>query len=192
LTILEGFSKIAAAKERDPAIAGYLSKIDASAVTIRRQIEFTKTYQNLGVHTPDWFLIRETVAKVARQEIVCSGTCDDTEVFADPMLEKVFFNLFENALRHGGHVTEINVRCERTPDNLLIIVEDNGTGIPANEKEKIFEKGFGKNTGLGLFLAREILAITGITIQETGTPGKGAKFEILVPKGQFRSVQQKN
>jgi signal transduction histidine kinase len=89
-------------------------------------------------------------------------------------------------------VTEINVRCERTPDNLLVTVEDNGTGIPADEKEKIFEKGFGKNTGLGLFLAREILAITDITIKESGTPGKGAKFEIVVPKGKFRSIQQKN
>jgi signal transduction histidine kinase len=53
-------------------------------------------------------------------------------------------------------------------------------------KEKIFERGFGKNTGLGLFLAREILVITGITITENGTPGKGARFEITVPKGMWR------
>lgn len=52
--------------------------------------------------------------------------------------------------------------------------------------ERIFEQGFGKNTGLGLFLSREILAITGITITENGTPGKGARFEITVPKGAYR------
>ena len=52
----------------------------------------------------------------------------------------------------------------------------------------IFEKGFGKNTGLGLFLIKEILAITGMTIQETGVPGKGARFEITVPKGHYRIV----
>jgi sensor histidine kinase regulating citrate/malate metabolism len=38
----------------------------------------------------------------------------------------------------------------------------NGVGIQLDEKQKIFEKGYGQNTGFGLFLAREILAITGI------------------------------
>jgi signal transduction histidine kinase len=52
--------------------------------------------------------------------------------------------------------------------------------------ERIFERGYGKNTGLGLFLSREILAITGITITENGVPGKGARFEITVPKGAYR------
>jgi signal transduction histidine kinase len=47
-------------------------------------------------------------------------------------------------------------------------------------------RGFGKNTGLGLFLSREILAITGIMIAEMGEPGKGARFEITEPKGMFR------
>ena len=53
------------------------------------------------------------------------------------------------------------------------------------EKEKIFDRGFGKNTGLGLTLSREILGITGITIKETGEHGIGARFEITVPKGMF-------
>jgi len=44
----------------------------------------------------------------------------------------------------------------------------------------------GEVSGLGLFLSREILAITGITITETGKPGTGARFEILVPKGAWR------
>jgi signal transduction histidine kinase len=52
--------------------------------------------------------------------------------------------------------------------------------------ERIFEQGFGKNTGLGLFLSREILAITGLTITENSVPGKGARFEITVPKGAYR------
>ncbi len=47
-------------------------------------------------------------------------------------------------------------------DDLLTIVwEDNGVGIPVEEKEKIFERGFGKNTGLGMFLVREVLLLTG-------------------------------
>jgi len=48
-------------------------------------------------------------------------------------------------------------------------------------KERIFRKGVGKNTGLGLFLTREILDITGLSITETGNEGEGARFEIAIP-----------
>jgi signal transduction histidine kinase len=64
--------------------------------------------------------------------------------------------------------------------------EDDGVGVPDAEKKRIFERGFGKNTGLGLFLAREILDLTGISIRETGTFGSGARFEMIVPFGSFR------
>jgi signal transduction histidine kinase len=102
------------------------------------------------------------------------------------MLEKVFFNLIDNSIRHGERVTVIRIRCEEDPGGLSITVEDDGTGIPIDKKEKIFGKGYGKNTGFGLFLAREILAITGISIREAGKPGKGAVFVIAVPKGSYR------
>jgi signal transduction histidine kinase len=108
------------------------------------------------------------------------------EVFADPMLEKVFFNLLDNGIRHGGRVTDIRVSSHRDGGNLVIVWEDNGVGIAAEEKERIFAQGVGKNTGLGLFLVREILSLTGITIAETGVPGQGARFEIVVPPGSFR------
>ena len=64
--------------------------------------------------------------------------------------------------------------------------EDDGVGISDENKEKIFDRGFGKNTGLGLFLSREILSLTGITIHETGEPGKGVRFEIKLPNGAYR------
>jgi signal transduction histidine kinase len=83
-------------------------------------------------------------------------------------------------------VTAIAISCRPGSDTLTIVVSDNGVGVPADLKERIFDKGFGKHTGYGLFLAREILAITGITIRETGTPGRGAVFEIIVPKGTYR------
>jgi signal transduction histidine kinase len=102
------------------------------------------------------------------------------------MLERVMDNLLDNSLRHGERVTTIRVSTRREEENLIITYEDNGTGIPVQEKEKIFEHGYGKHTGLGLFLVREILSITGITIRETGIPGEGARFEIIVPKGAYR------
>ena len=67
----------------------------------------------------------------------------------------------------------------------------NGEGIPAAYKEKCFERGVGKNTGWGLFLVREILAVTRITIAETGEPGKGARFEMHIPADTFRREREK-
>ncbi|MBP9008000.1 MAG: ATP-binding protein, partial [Methanospirillum sp.] len=83
-------------------------------------------------------------------------------------------------------VTTISISTRKDGDRLVILVEDDGAGIADDEKERIFERGYGKNTGLGLFLAREILAITGISITETGMFGKGARFEIVVPEGRWR------
>jgi signal transduction histidine kinase len=51
---------------------------------------------------------------------------------------------------------------------------------------QIFGMGYGNHTGIGLFLAREILSITGLSIKEVGEEGKGARFEILVPEGKWR------
>ena len=69
---------------------------------------------------------------------------------------------------------------------LDVIIEDNGVGIPGEMKKEIFEPGMVRNRGFGLFLAKEILSITGMTIEENGVAGKGARFEIQVPLGSFR------
>jgi PAS domain S-box-containing protein len=187
LTALQGYVQIASTMKNDPIIADYLTRIGRVTETINRQIEFTRTYQELGIHAPVWSRIDDIVAKAGSGiPVRFSGTCRGVEVFGDTMLERVFFNLFDNAIRHGSTVTEITVRCEREPDGMIVIVEDDGVGVPLSDKEKIFVRGYGKHTGLGLFLAKEILAITGITIRETGIPGSGARFEILVPKKSVR------
>nr|WP_320162044.1 PAS domain S-box protein [uncultured Methanoregula sp.] len=186
LTSLLGYTQLAIMSKPEPAIVDFLTRIENAAQVIRRQIEFTRTYQELGEQAPAWQRIGDLVRDAALKNITITCTCGSFEIYADPMLEKVFFNLFDNAVRHGEHVTAITIRCETAADELTIFVEDNGVGIPLDEKPKLFRKGYGKNTGFGLFLAREILAITGISINETGTHGKGARFEIAVPKNAYR------
>jgi signal transduction histidine kinase len=107
-------------------------------------------------------------------------------IYADPMLERVFYNLCDNTIRYGETTTAIRIWHEQRGEDLFVIFEDNGKGIVPAQKERIFERGFGKNTGLGLFISREILAITGLEIRETGEYGKGARFEIRVPKGKYQ------
>jgi PAS domain S-box-containing protein len=190
LTVVLGYTQLAMLRKPDPVIAEFIGKIEAAAGVMQRQIEFTRNYQELGVQAPAWHNVCDVVMAVKPQGITLTCTCDACEVFADPMIGKVFFNLFDNAIRHGGRVSAITVQCGQVSGEMVITVEDNGVGIPLNEKQKIFEKGYGKNTGFGLFLVREILAITGIFIHETGAHGRGARFEIAVPKGAYRTVKK--
>jgi len=154
-------------------------------------IQFMKGYEEIGVAAPVWqeiCTLADTAAKQAPlgKIIVQNDLPAGAELFADPLVVKVFYNLMDNAVRYGGKITTIRFSVEEAGDDRLIVCEDDGDGVIAGEKEKIFERGFGKNTGLGLALSREILAITGITIRETGEPGKGARFEMVVPKGSYR------
>ena len=108
------------------------------------------------------------------------------EIYTDPLLSSVFGNLIDNALRHGGTVTRISFTLEQASPEYQIICQDDGAGIVQSEKIKIFRPGYGKNTGYGLFLIREILAISDITISEDGIPEKGARFVLHIPKKLIR------
>jgi len=92
-------------------------------------------------------------------------SCAGIQVYADPLIERALFNLANNAVVHSVTATEFRISCAPEGENLVIVVEDNGVGIPDGDKERIFERGVGKHTGLGLFMVREILGITGMTIQ---------------------------
>lgn len=170
----------------------FITKEKKAAETIRSQILFTRDYQNIGVHSPQWHNIAEMVslatASIDPSQVLITVDLPPVEIYADPLLEKVFFNLIDNSIRHGEHVTGITIRSEAEQDDLLILVEDNGIGVPDKEREKIFRWEYFKNTGFGLFLSREILAITNLSINETGIPGKGARFVIRVPRSGYRSA----
>ncbi len=165
---------------------------EKAAETINGQIEFTKEYEHPGMKEPRWqninTLFRHAALQFLMFDISLDMPTDEYEISADPLIEKVFYNLLDNALRHGGDLTRISLTYNETDAGLKIFVQDNGQGVTDEDKRRIFEQDFGRNTGLGLFLSREILSITGITIEETGTFGKGARFEITVPNGAYQSV----
>jgi PAS domain S-box-containing protein len=171
-------------------IRNILEKEASAAKAIQYQLAFLQKYQMLGMNPPRWrnlsevMLLAESHLDLGTIRIQKPDPCP--EVYADPLLENVFFDLFENAVLHGEHVSTIQVNLEENAEGLVITLMDDGIGIPDDRKEEIFLKGTGARGEVGLFLAREILGITGITIKETGTFGKGARFEMLVPRGMYR------
>ena len=187
ITVILGYLDIAETDHTDSDLSDYLLQMKMATKEIQSQIEFTRVYEELGSHEPQWIPLDAVMPySSVPASITLTADIRDICVFGDPMLEKVFFNLLDNSIRHGQRVTDIRVSARESEGNLMIVWEDNGIGIPAEEKEQIFERGFGKNTGLGMFLVREILSLTDITITESGIQGRGVRFGIIVPKGMYR------
>jgi PAS domain S-box-containing protein len=190
LQIIFGSLGLAREKNLDSKIKKYIEDAYLSSHNIERQIAFTRDYQEIGVHSPVWQDVSETIRHSVKTldigsiqlQIEISGIM----IFADPLLEKVFFNLIDNAKRYGNKITTIRFYGFKHAEKYSIICEDDGVGIPDEFKSKIFTHEYFTHTGFGLNLSREILDITGITIVETGDAGKGAKFEIQVPEKNFK------
>lgn len=191
LTGLNGYLELMKDECSDPEVIKYLAIQESIIQTITRQIRFTKDYQDIGIETPRWFDVKETlekaIANLPLHGITLTIETGNLSIFADPMLEKVFYNLVENSLRHAGKLTRIRCAAEISGDDARLIFEDDGEGVPERFKEAIFIRKHFKNTGFGLYLTREILGITGLSIKESGTTGNGARFEIIIPPDRFRT-----
>jgi DNA-binding response OmpR family regulator len=185
-----GYHGLALQDTKDPKFLNYLNRETDLFAKLTNQIEFTKLYDELGTTGAIWKPLSEINSiRFATSGDVTLNIAPEImqyEIFADPLIEKVFYNLFENSIRHGGSVTLITVSGEITDFGMRILVCDNGNGISAEDKPMIFRRGYGKNTGLGLFLTREILSITGIIIDAVSKEGEGACFELIVPPDHYR------
>jgi signal transduction histidine kinase len=190
MQVLTGFLALFKLREKDPELTTYLEKMSRAATNVQQQIAFTKDYQDIGSQTPIWVSIGRQTAEAFIQlhlkGVAWEERTGGVEILIDPLALKVPYNLIDNSMRHGEHVNRIKMSAEQAGDAMVIVYEDNGVGIAPEDKEQIFKKGHGKNTGLGLFLIREVLAITGTTIRECGHQGHGARFEIIVPPGGWR------
>jgi PAS domain S-box-containing protein len=172
-----------------PVMVRYLKTLRDLAGAIQRRVEQTRDYQDLGATPPEWHRVQDMIQGVASQ-IDTGGMSlrvwvERLDIYADNLLGRVFYNLLDNAARHGHKTSEIIVTYHVTSTGLDLYVEDNGSGIPEDRKQSIFEYGTA-NMGFGLYISREILGITGITIEEKGIFGEGASFVIHVPSDAYR------
>ena len=190
LTALHGYLELERRKVTDAKTMDHFEKMVQITRDLENQINFTKEYQDIGLLQPSWQDLNDVCGRARERvdhfqaEMVTE--LDGLEIYADPMLKKVFHNLMDNSMRHGQRVTTIRIGYRSSDGSIRIVYQDDGVGIAEEQKSRLFREGTSKNHGLGLFLAKEILKITDITIQETGQPGEGARFEMKVPLGKFR------
>jgi|GEM_PF-1681868 len=174
--------------------AEYLDTLETITERIEHNIIFTRDYQNLGTDAPVW-QNPETIIKAewstyhGTEPVRLEVATGNLEIFADRMLSKVIGNLIDNAFKHAGTITCLTFRTEERGSEMALICEDDGVGISPEKKDLLFQQVFNKKHGYGLYLISEILAITGMTITEEGTPSKGARFVILIPEGVWREKQ---
>jgi PAS domain S-box-containing protein len=171
----------------DVKIKKHLESVETAVDEIKKIFDFSKIYQQLGSEKLIQIDVGEKFDEATRSflsenDLFVMNDCKGIKVIADSLLKTFFYNLIENSLKHGQKVTSIGLRWVDLEQKLLLIYEDNGVGIPEDEKEKIFEEGFGKGTGMGLHLIKLMCNIYGWTIKEIGEYGKGVKFTITMPK----------
>jgi signal transduction histidine kinase len=190
LAVVLGRLELIKQRTEEHAIRKHLEESLTSAKAVQSIIEFTGEYQNIGVAGPVWVDVeesfREAVRDVDHDAVTVDSEARGLEVLADEMFTKVLANLVDNSLRHGVRVGNVRLDHEIRDEGLVLVYTDDGIGLTEEEKANLFRRGFGKHTGLGMYLSKEILLFTGLTISETGTPGKWVRFEIVVPKGKYR------
>jgi len=171
----------------DHTAVEYLGDIESAVDQMEKIFDFARTYEMLGVEELSYMNVEKSVDEAA---ILFSGMngiklvneSKGLTVMADSLLRQLFYNLIDDTLKHGEKVSQIRVYYEEGADQLKLVYEDDGIGIPEDEKEKIFKEGYGKGTGYGLYLITKICEAYGWTIRETGVPGKGAQFTMTIPK----------
>jgi len=171
-------------------VSDYLREMETAVRQIVKIFDFAKTYEMLGVEELAYIDVERTINEATSlfsdmKSAKVLNECHELTVLADSLLRQLFYNLMDNSLKYGKKITKIRIHYEKTGENnLRLIYEDDGVGIPDSEKPKLFKEGFssGGSTGYGLYLIKKMMEFYGWTIQETGITGKGAQFIITIPK----------
>ncbi len=191
VTALRGYIELGKESVSDTERRSFIEKESKILESIHTLIKHTKDYQQMGIDQSQWIPIENEIRMQASfisrmKNISLDIDLHGLECYTDPLVGRVFNNLIENAVKHGKTLTRISFHCRETPDGVILVCEDDGVGIPLEQKAHIFDRIVGGEGKFGLFFVREFLDMSGMTITETGEPGKGARFEITVPKGAYR------
>lgn len=133
------------AKQRltdNPVALGYLREIESAVEQVEKIFDFARTYEMVGAEELSYANVENYVNEAATLFSDLNGTkivneCDGLTVLADSLLRQLFYNLIHNSLRHGENVSQIKAHYkEVNKDQLMLVYEDDGVGIPGDEKEK--------------------------------------------------------
>ncbi|GEM_PF-3536096 len=190
ITALRGYVELSKGMVQDEKAQEYLSREEEMLKTIHEHIQHTKEYYEMGEQPQQWVDIPQTLRRVLslidKKGITVTSDIGELKLFCDPVIEKAFFHLFDHTLSRSHGATTVRITAKESPAGLLLVYEDNGSGVPDKEKQSIFVRDVAKTSGFGLYFIHDILELSGMAIQETGTPGVSSRFEITVPPASYQ------
>lgn len=172
-------------------------------------LDVSKLDAGVIVAQPRDFAIRPMLDRLAEEclpELLERGlklaiVCGDAVIRSDPVLiERILRNLVANALRYT-HRGGIVIGCRRRGSTYSLEVWDSGPGIPAAQRERIFEEFYQignpgrdrtRGLGLGLAIVRRLAELLGHTIDVRSREGRGSVFRVRVPAGDPQAIPKQD
>jgi len=144
IVVLNGLVYKAKHANSQVQIKEYLNRIQQVADKIQSHVAFARDYQNLGKAPPLWIRldnnIQDLTTKFDSKWVQFELSLGALEIFADAMLNRAFYNLIDDTLKHGQKATRIRVTASALGENLILVYEDNGVGVPMDRKKSIDRK----------------------------------------------------
>jgi PAS domain S-box-containing protein len=171
----------------NPEALTHLKEMESVSQQMLRILEFEKCYVQVGSEDLRNVDVERYLSEAASlfsdlKGVTLNNECHGLAVLADSLLIQLFYNLIDNTLKYGKKVSVIRVHYMDEGNQLKLVYEDDGVGIISDEKKNLFQEGYGKGTGYGLYLIKRICEAYGWTIQETGKHGQGAQFMMTIPQ----------
>ena len=207
LSLIKGYTEtlLDGAKDNPDVALKFLQTIDRNAERLKLLIEDLLTISELESgrmrmqsHRVELLPLVTKLCEDFKPRLVSRGVLlvneiPDLSVNADPnRLQQVLSNLVENAIKYGRSEGTVTVRAKFTGDGMIeICVADDGPGIPADAKERIFERFYRVDkarsreqggTGLGLSIVKHIVQSHGGKVWVESEPGQGSRFFFSLPK----------
>ncbi|MGD6850999.1 MAG: PAS domain S-box protein [Candidatus Bathyarchaeia archaeon] len=177
----------------NPQVLQQIEAVNNATSNITRILDLAQTYQAVGDQGLSWIPLFKAIDEAIRllsdqKNVKVNVDGIGFEVLADSALVEIFHNLIENSLKYGGqNLSFIKIHAEKEENSSLkIFYEDDGGGIDELIKPRLFEKGAGIGSGLGLYLIQRICSVYGWKIQEHGIAGIGVCFVLEIPPESTR------
>jgi signal transduction histidine kinase len=189
LTIVIGFLQFSEDLAPDEKFRDFIRKEITAGEKIQRLVEFTREYQDIGEQGPCWIdctvFLGKVVNETGEDKAGLTPLPDRWEIFAHPAIENAMERLLLYVVSERRPPVPAKIRAGEAPEGLTIIIEDYAPPVPPEEKNLIFERGHG-NAGMDLWLAKELLSLSEISIREDGDTG--GRFVITVPGRLVRKI----
>ena len=132
LTALSGYLELMDEGPKTPKSKNILTSRKELPKPLRNRSSLPRTIMRLASSLPQWYNVKKTIETATAPLPLPQGTLlvgiENISIYADPLLEKVFYNLVENALRYGRELPRITFSSILQGDSIMLVCEDNGEG----------------------------------------------------------------